>query len=138
MDSQPGHQAPRQPAEEAPQKASPLSDLGPPAAGEASSPPGALGAGTGWRPLCDQVREGFLVVSRRVLVLWPSAQGGFGSIVAHAAGGEGRKAGGQSPWRGHGPPHSLLPFLWSVPDPLCGLWSQNRVSETTKNLKMAA
>lgn len=25
---------------------------------------------------------------------------------------------GQSPWRGRGPPHSLLPFLWSVPDPL--------------------
>lgn len=73
-----------------------------------------------------------------MLVLWPSAQGGFGSIVADTTGGEGRKAGGQSPWRGHSPPHSLLPFLWSVPDPLRGLWSQNRVSKTTKNLKMAA
>lgn len=46
--------------------------------------------------------------------------------------------GGPSPWRGRSPPHSLLPFLWSVPDPLRGLWSQNRVSKTTKNLKMAA
>lgn len=73
-----------------------------------------------------------------MLVLWPSAQGGFGSIVADTTGGEGRKAGGQSPWRGHSPPHSLLSFLWSVPDPLRGLWSQNRVSKTTKNLKMAA
>ena len=57
---------------------------------------------------------------------------------------------GQSPWRGKGRkmgrapgegaarPIASCPSSGRCQTPLRGLWSQNRVSKTTKNLKMAA